>query len=130
MSLAKSCLTFLVEQFLRKVRPRRRPGELNLKTFYHQNVYHFPGAADVCSSSYELTLLFFYFLLWTPCYSVSISTARFARVGAGGEAQSKHKEGFDPLKCSLCLKRNWPSAVWSRPVASHRGLGAEVTLSF
>ncbi len=26
---------------------------------------------------------------------------------AGGEAQSKHKEGFDPLKCSLCVRRNW-----------------------
>jgi hypothetical protein len=57
------------EQSLRKVRPRRRLSELNLKTFYH--FYHqmfavFP-AADWRSSLYELTLLFSYFLLLTAC---------------------------------------------------------------
>lgn len=39
------------------------------------------------------------------------------------KAQSKHTEGFDPLKCSLCAERKLARrSVWSRPVASHRGL--------
>jgi len=42
----------------------------------------------------------------------------------GGEAPSKHKEGFDPsaLTCVTDICR----PVWSRPVASHRDLGAAV----
>ena len=64
--------------------------------------------ADVCSSLCELTLLFYYFLLLN-CLPTAFQSQPLAVLGsgAGGEAQSKHKEGFDPLKCSLCVKRNW-----------------------
>jgi hypothetical protein len=65
-------------------------------------------AADLRSSLDELTLLFFYFLLLN-CLPTAFQSQPLAVLGsgAGGEAQSKHKEGFDPLKCSLCVKRNW-----------------------
>jgi hypothetical protein len=48
---------------------------------------------------------------------------------SGGEAQSKHKEGFDPPVCSLCVKQ---LAFRSGAGPSFRtvGLGAEVALSF
>jgi hypothetical protein len=59
----------------------------------------FPARPMCFPRQYELTLLFVYFLLWIACYSVSISTAALLGSSAGGEAQSKHKEGFDPLKC-------------------------------
>ena len=47
-------------------------------------------------------------LLRACLYFSSINFSRYC-LDAGGEAQSKHKEGFDPLKCSLCVKRNWPN---------------------
>ena len=56
-------------------------------------------AADVCSSLYELTSLFFDFLFGLLATAFQSQPLALLGSGAGGEAQSKHKEGFDPLKC-------------------------------
>jgi hypothetical protein len=49
---------------------------------------------------------------------------------SGGEARSKHKEGFDPLKCSLCVNENWLIRYGAGPSFRTVGLGAAVTRSF
>lgn len=60
---------------------------------------------------------------------LSFKLFRFA-VGSGGEAQSKHKEGFDPLMGSLCVNENWLVRYGAGPSFRTVGLGATVTRSF
>jgi hypothetical protein len=92
----------LVEQFLRKVRPRRWLSELNLKNILSSV---FP-AANVCSSLYELTSLFLGFVSFDCLLRFNLKPLALPGSRAG-EAQSKHKEGFTSSPCGASARRYW-----------------------
>jgi hypothetical protein len=50
--------------------------------------------------------------------------------GSGGEAQIKHKEGFDPLMCLPCVNEIWLVRYGAGPSLRTVGLGATVARSF
>jgi hypothetical protein len=60
----------------------------------------------------------------------SLAGSKLTSLVSGGEAQSKHKEGFDPLNGSLCVNENWLVRYGAGPSFRTVDLGATVTRSF